>query len=83
MLRLLAAAALLLAIPAVAADPIEFVPGPQTTVTDTCMLTDGVVPEPYNEGFRIYYQPVYYGTFDPVPHADGVLLTGGAERHHC
>lgn len=82
MLRLLAAA-LLLAVPAVAADPIESWPGPQTTVTDTCLFTDGLPPEPLDQGFRIYYQPHYYGTSDPLPHADGVYLTAGADRHAC
>lgn len=77
---LLAASLLAIAlVPAASADPIEFYPGPQTTVTDTCAVDPGVL----GFGFDVYYQPIYYGTFDPLPHADGVILTAGADRHDC
>lgn len=98
MLRLLPAAALslllLVAVPAAQADPIEVVPGPETTLVDTCtvgaalapVIAPGVVPPlpaPVAYGAEVVYQPYYYGTFDPLPHADGVLLTLGAETHPC
>ncbi|HJQ93686.1 MAG TPA: hypothetical protein VJ874_05310 [Candidatus Thermoplasmatota archaeon] len=77
---LLAASLLFLAlVPAASADPIESSPGPETTVLDTCILDPGLI----GWGLDVYYQPIYYGTSDPLPHADGVLLTAGAHQHDC